>query len=225
MRPLLILRPEPGNAASVAAARELGLSVLGAPLFAVKSVPWDVPEADAFDGILAGSANLFRLGGPGLGRLAALPVLAVGAETAHAAQAAGFAVPQVGQGGLAEVARNLAPGRYLRLSGADPVALELPAGVVIETITVYAAQPLPLAEKAARLLQEPCVVALHSGEAARHFAAECTRLNLARGHVALACLAPRIGTMAGVGWQSVEISAMRRDQPLLALAGQMCQNL
>ncbi|WP_168554059.1 uroporphyrinogen-III synthase [Novosphingobium sp. SG720] len=225
MRPLLVLRPEPGNAASVAAARAMGLTVLGTPLFAIDAVPWTVPDPAAFAGILAGSANLFRLAGPGLARLARLPVLAVGAETAQAAQDAGFAVAQVGEGGLAEVARNLAPGRYLRLSGADPAPLAPPPGVAVETITVYAARPLPLDPAAQALLQGPCVVALHSGEAARHFAAECARLGLARGNVALACLAPRIGPKAGPGWQAVEISAKRRDQPLLALARQMCQNL
>ncbi len=225
MRPLLVLQPQPGNAASVAAAQALGLAALGAPLFAMQAVAWQAPDPAGYAAILAGSANLFRLGGPGLAALRALPVLAVGAETAREAQGAGFAVAQAGEGGLADVARGLAPGRYLRLSGADPVPLALPEGVVVDTITLYAAQPLPLAPAAQALLRHPCVVALHSGEAARHFAEECARLGLARGHVGLACLAPRIAQMAGTGWQAVEISAMRRDQPLLALAQQMCQNL
>lgn len=225
MRPLLVVRPEPGNATSVTAARALGLNVLGAPLFAVEAVGWTVPDPQGCAGILAGSANLFRLGGPGLAALTALPVLAVGGETARATRDAGFAVAAVGEGGLAEVARHLAPGRYLRLSGADPVPLAVPPGVVVDTITVYAARTLPLSAAAQALLAQPCVVALHSGEAARHFATECDRLGLARGRIALACLAPRIAAMAGAGWQAVEISAMRRDQPLLALARQMCQNL
>lgn len=225
MRPLLILRPEPGNAASVAAARVLGLDVLGAPLFAVRPVAWQAPPPARFAAILAGSANLFRHGGPALAALQALPVLAVGAETARAAADAGFVVTRQGEGGLQDLARDLPPGTYLRLSGADPVPLDLPDGVVVETITLYAAHALPLAKPALGLLQSPCVVALHSGEAARHFAAECTRLGVARDRVALACLAPRIASAAGTNWEAVEISAMRRDQPLLALAAQMCQNL
>jgi len=225
MRPLLILRPEPGNAASVTAARALGLAVFGAPLFAVRPVAWQAPPPARFAAILAGSANLFRHGGPALAALQALPVLAVGAETARAAADAGFAVARQGEGGLQDLARDLPPGSYLRLSGADPVPLDLPAGVVVETITLYAACALPLGEPALGLLQSPCVVALHSGEAARHFAAECTRLGVARDRVALACLAPRIASAAGASWEAVEISATRRDQPLLALAAQMCQNL
>lgn len=226
MRPLLIVRPEPGNAQSLAAARAMGLGALGAPLFVVGPVPWAVPDPAGYAAILAGSANLFRLGGPGLAPLAALPVVAVGAQTGDVARTAGFAVARCGEGGLAEMVRGLAPGRYLRLSGADPAPLDdLPPGVVVETVTVYAAQALPLALAAQDLLHGPCVVALHSGEAARHFAAECARLGLRRDRVALACLAPRIASLAGTGWQRVEISEQRRDQPLLALARQMCQNL
>lgn len=225
MRPLLILRPEPGNGQSVAAARDMGLEVLGAPLFAVEPVAWEAPDPAGFAAILAGSANLFRTGGAKLAGLKELPVLAVGEQTAQAARADGFRVAAQGQGGLQAIARTLAPGRYLRLSGADPVPLDLPEGVSVETVTLYAARALPLAQAAQDLLQGPCLVALHSGEAGRHFAAECTRLGLSRGGIALVCLAPRIAQCAGSGWEAVEISAMRSDQPLLALARQMCQNL
>jgi uroporphyrinogen-III synthase len=226
MRPLLIVRPEPGNAQSLAAARAKRIDALGAPLFGIVAVPWAVPDPTGYAAILAGSANLFRLGGPGLAQLAALPVVAVGAQTGQVAREAGFAVARCGEGGLADMARALAPGRYLRLAGADPAVLDdLPPGVIVETVTVYAAHALPLAAAAQDLLRRPSVVALHSGEAARHFAAECTRLGLARDHVALACLAPRIAALAGAGWQRVEISEQRSDQPLLALARQMCQNL
>lgn len=224
--PLLILRPEPGNAASVAAARALGIAeVIGAPLFAIAPVAWQAPDPAGYAAILAGSANLFRHGGQDLAALATLPVVAVGAETARVAREAGFTVGVSGEGSLQDVAAGLPAGRYLRLSGSDPVPLTLPEGLVVDTVTVYAAKALPLSGEAASMLAQPCVVALHSGEAARHFAQECTRLHLARSTVKLACLAPRIAAMAGQGWQAVEISAMRRDQPLLALAAQMCKNV
>jgi uroporphyrinogen-III synthase len=42
--------------------------LVGAPLFAVEAVAWTVPDPQGCAGILAGSANLFRLGGPGLAR-------------------------------------------------------------------------------------------------------------------------------------------------------------
>jgi uroporphyrinogen-III synthase len=64
MRPLLVVRPEPGNAASVAA-RALGLAVLGAPLFAVEAVAWTVPDPQGCAGILAGAPTCFAWAGRG----------------------------------------------------------------------------------------------------------------------------------------------------------------
>jgi uroporphyrinogen-III synthase len=198
--------------------------VLGAPLFAVEAVAWTVPDPQGCAGILAGSANLFRLGGPGLAALTALPVLAVGAKPR-----ARRAMPALPWRPWAKAAwpkwrgiwRRAATAPVGRRSGAAGGAAGRGGG---HDHGLCGAAPAPLGGGAG-LLAQPCVVALHSGEAARHFAAECTRLGLARGQIALACLAPRIAAMAGSGWQAVEISAMRRDQPLLALAHQMCQNL
>lgn len=221
-RAAIVLRPEPGNAATVAAARALGLDAVALPLFAMAPVAWAVPRAEPYAGLLAGSAALFRLGGPGLDALRGLPVHAVGDATAAAARAAGYAVAQVAGGGLQPLVSALAPGRYLRLAGEAHVPLALPAAVTVDTRVVYAANALPLPDDAP---VEGAVVLLHSGEAARHFAGECARLGLDRGRIALACLAPRIGEMAGPGWQALGIAEERTDQALLALARQMCQNL
>lgn len=224
-RPVLILRPEPGNAATVAAARALGLTAIAAPLFAMAPVAWEVPQPQGYAGLLAGSANLFRLGGPGLDALRALPVHAVGEVTAAAARAAGFAVVQVASGGLQPLASTLPPGRYLRLAGEAHVALDLPEAVDVDTRVIYASTALALPSVAVEALYGGAVVLLHSGEAARHFAAEIDRLGFARANVALACLAPRIAMKVGAGWQVVEIAGERTDQALLALARQMCENL
>lgn len=224
-RPLIVIRPEPGCSATLSAARGLGLEVHGFPLFAVEPVVWDVPEAAGFDGLLAGSANVFRHGGEGLARLTALPVHAVGAATAEAARAAGFRVAQVGEGGLQVLAGRLAPGNYLRLAGEDHVPLDPAAGARIESRIVYAARALPMPSALIALLSVPCVVALHSGEAARHFAAECKSHGVQRQHVTIAALAPRIAAMAGSGWGDVGISAQRTDTAMLELAERMCQTV
>lgn len=224
MRPLVVLRPEPGNAATTQAAQALGLTVHAQPLFAMAPVEWIVPPAADYDGLLAGSAALFRLGGAGLATLKSLPVHAVGAATAQAAQAAGFVVGGTGEGGMEPLVARLAPGKYLRLAGERNVPLLPPPAVDVDTRVVYAARALPMpADLAARI--EGAVVALHSGEAADHFAAECDRLNIRREAIALACLAPRIAEKAGSGWQVVEIAATRTDEALLALAAQMCQTV
>ncbi len=224
MRALVVLRPEPGNAATAQAARALGLTVHAQPLFDMAPVPWQVPRADDYDGLLAGSAALFRLGGAGLDTLQALPVHAVGAATAQAAREAGFIVRETGEGGMEPLVARLSSGRYLRLAGERNVPLMPPAGVEVDTRVVYAARGLPLPEDLAGLV-EGAVVVLHSGEAASHFAGQCDRLGIRRDAVALACLAPRIAEKAGSGWQVIEIAEARTDEALLALAAQMCETV
>ncbi|MEO0032737.1 MAG: hypothetical protein RIS94_2495, partial [Pseudomonadota bacterium] len=162
-RPVVVLRPEPGNAATVQAAGALGLKAVAAPLFRTVPAAWKVPDATAYAGLLAGSANLFRLGGKGLEALRALPVHAAGEATAAAARAAGFAVAQVAGGGLQPLVSALPPGRYLRLAGEAHVALILPAGVTVDTRVVYAARAIGLPDG---VPLEGSVALLHSGEAA-----------------------------------------------------------
>lgn len=226
MIPLCILRPEPGNAATCAAARTLGLDVVSAPIFATGPLPWTPVAPDGFAGLLIGSAAVLRHGGAGLNDLTALPVHAVGASTAQAARAAGFAVATTGTGGLQAVAADLAPGRYLRLHGQAHVALQPPPGVAIIDVPVYAARPVaPPPALLATLAAGPVVVALHSGEAARHFAGLCAAHGVTRAHVALACLAPRIAQAAGDGWKMAKVSSRATDEALLSLAQQMCQTV
>ena len=232
-RLLLVVRPEPGNARTLAAARALGLDARGFPLFVVEPVEWKLPDPARFDAVLLGSANALRHGGAALARYTALPVYAVGATTAAAAREAGFTVAACGAGGLSALLPHLAADgrmRVLRLSGAAHVPLEPPPGMTIETAIVYAARALALSADAvpAKSLEGAgCVVALHSGEAARHFAAECDRLGLDRARIALACLAPRVAEAAGAGWAETRIALTPKrldEAALLALARDMCQN-
>jgi uroporphyrinogen-III synthase len=222
--PLIVVRPEPGNAVTLAAARQRGLDAHGFPLFNITPMPWRVPDG-AFDAILAGSANLFRHGGPQLAALTSVPVMAVGATTAEAARASGFTVSHIGEGGLQPMVEALLPGRYLRLAGQDRVTLTPPAGVRITTEVLYSAQPSPVPSPLKALLKCGCVILLHSGEAARHFSEQCDHLEIRKDNIHLACLAPRISDLAGHGWASIEIAKTRTDTDLLALAARMCQTV
>lgn len=224
-RPLVVLRPEPGATQTAQAARARGLDPVVAPLFAVAPVAWRAPADPAFAGLLAGSANVFRQGGPELAGLRALPVHAVGAGTAQAARAAGFAVAAIGRGGLQAIAAALPPGRYLRLAGEAHVPLDLPPGVIVETVVTYAARPLPLAANAASAIAAGAVVLIHSGEAARQLDAEMHRLGVARESAMIAALAPRIAALAGKGWHDAGIATEPSDDAVLALAVQMCQTV
>lgn len=219
---LFILRPQPGNAATLKAARQLGLDAHSFPLFEVAPVAWQAPQG-RFDAILAGSANIFRHGGPQLAAYTSVPVMAVGATTADAARAAGFAVSHIGEGGLQPMVEALPPGHYMRLAGEDRVTLTPPQDVRITTEVVYAARPQPVSPPLHALLDKGGVVLLHSGEAARHFAAECERLGIARNRLHLACLAPRIAGLAGQGWGTIATASTRTDADVLALAARMCQ--
>lgn len=222
--PLVALRPEPGCGVTVRGAAALGLEAHGFPLFEVVARDWQVPDANDFDALLVGSANAFRLGGAGLRELSALPVHAVGATTAEAARDTGLDVASVGEGGLQPlVERIAAPCRLLRLSGEERVPLDPPAGVTIAERVVYASEPRPMPDGLVWLLKSPCVVLLHSGEAARHFAGECDRLGISRAHLTLAALAPRIAEASGLGWASVHVAAQAQDAALLALAKHLCQ--
>lgn len=222
-RPLLVLRPEPGNTSTCRAAHAHGLHAHAAPLFAYAPREWARPCGE-WAGLLVGSAAVFAHGGSVLEDLRAVPVHAVGPTTARAADESGFAVAAIGAGGLAPMVAALPPGRYLRIAGEERVPLAPPPGVEVVDVVVYTMQPLRLAQSAIDLIrQEPVVALLHSAQAARHFASQCANLALSQGTIALACLGPRIAQAAGPNWQVVASAHRPDDEALLPLAQQMCQ--
>lgn len=225
-QPLVVIRPEPGNAATVAEAEKLGLSAIAVPLFAIEPRTWNPPDAATIDALLIGSANALRQAGTGLQAFETRPVYAVGESTAQVAREAGLTVTQTGQGGLQELLDGLAGQRLtlLRLAGEDHVRLSPPEGISLVTRVVYASVPQPMPNDLATSLQADAIGLLHSAAAARHFAAECDRVGIDRAHIALAVLGPRIAEAAGEGWRAVEAAFEPTDAALLALAGHMCHS-
>jgi uroporphyrinogen-III synthase len=67
-------------------------------------------------------------------------------------------------------------------------------------------------------------VLLHSAATARHFAAECDRLGLARDTIDLAALGPRIADAAGSGWRAMHLAAQPDEAALLEMVFDLCQN-
>ena len=226
MVPLIVIRPRPGNDASVALAQQLGMAAHGFALFEMVPKSWEAAIPGGHEALLAGSAQVFRLGGAGLAMLKGLPVLAVGAATADAARAAGFTVAQVGEGNMQALLDALDPAhrRLLRLSGEDRVPLTPPRGVTIDERVVYASVAAPLPDALIALLQQPAIIALHSAEAAHHLTAQCVTHGIRRARHRLAALSPRIAAAAGEGWGEVAVAAFAEDKALLALARQMCQD-
>lgn len=225
MIPAIVIRPEPGCVATVAAARELGLEAQGFPLFEIAPRDWAAPPASEVDALLIGSANPLRLGGAALESLRELPVYAVGAATAAAARDSGFAVKTTGSGGLQSLLDTVPAGtRLLRLAGEQRVPLAPPPGVSMIERVVYASEARAMPDELAHRLHKGAIVLLHSGEAALHFAAECDRLALPRSAITLAALAPRIAEAAGDGWKALATADEATDAALLALTRQLCQS-
>lgn len=226
MTPFVVIRPQPGCDATLTVARDLRLDARGFPLFEVKPVAWEPPAPSAIDALVIGSANAIRHAGANLALYAGKPAYTVGRATAEVAQQAGLAIAMVGSGGLQAVLDRLDPahGRILRLAGRERLEMSPPPGVEMIERVVYASEPLPMPEELAALLSSPALVALHSAEAARHFAAECDRLGIERGPISLAVIGPRVAEAAGDGWAAVETAERPDDTALLALAYNMCQS-
>lgn len=222
---LLILRPEPGASATLAAARERGFDALAFPLFAVRPLAWEPLARGAIDALLLGSANALRHAGTGLADYRGLPAYCVGDTTARAARDAGLAVAATGVGGLQNLLAMLQPGhrRLLRLAGRERVALDVPEDVTVVTREVYASEALPTPAGLHPLLDDRALVLLHSAEAAARFAALCDEAGIVRRNLRLAAIGPRVAARAGTGWRALRSADNPDDAALLALAQEMCQ--
>lgn len=229
MARIITIRPQPGANATAKAGRDAGLQIDACPMSAIAPVEWDGPDAGEVDGLLVGSANVFRHGGAQLVQYRAKPVFAVGRTTAAEARKAGFDVAITGEGGLQNVLAAVPqrPMRLLRLSGARHVPVAVPDGISVETHVVYEAGNTPMSRDLAAALQGEnaggnALILLHSAGAAEHFASECARLSLDRARISLAALGPRIAGACGTGWADLRFAPQPAEASLLALAKDMC---
>lgn len=222
--PVFVLRPEPGLTATLAEASGRGIPARGMPLARIEPVAWKAP-AEQFDALLIGSANAVRHAGAELDKLRHLPVLAVGAATARAAQAAGLVVEQVGEGGMQDLLDRLdeRPRRLLRLTGEPRLPVDSPPATAILDVNTYAAEFLPMTPAQAELLAKGGVAMLHSGAMASHFASQCEMFGVDKRQVSIAAMAARIADMAGAGWRSVHTAPGQTGKALLELAARLCQ--
>lgn len=223
MRQLLVLRPEPGAAATVARALAAGFQPIAAPLFTVAPIAWTPPPPEAHDALMLTSANAVRHAGPALAGYRALPVYAVGGATALAAMQAGFADVRTGERDAASlVAQIAADGRTrpLHLAGRESRQVDI-AEVPITRRIVYAAEPvgaLPPAAQAA--LANGAVALLHSPRAASVLGELLRKAGLEPSGVSIAA----ISAAAAAGpWREAAIAATPDDSALLAAARRLCE--
>lgn len=213
-RPVAVLRPEPGNAATAARAEALGLHVIRLPLFAVHAVDWTVPAVVDHDALILTSANAVRHGGADLAALHELPVFAVGEHTAIAARAAGFEVRAIGTSdanALIALVEHSGFTRAVYLGGRDRMIA--PGGPISAERTVYASDPLPITPQALEELAGSTAL-LHSARAARRLAALATD----KTAVNIAALSPVILAAAGTGWRQTAVAVSPNDRALLVAA-------
>lgn len=217
--------------ATVAAARKSCPLVHGEALFALNAVPWSLEDRYNVDinALLIGSANALRLAGPQLDLLRDKPVHAVGKTTAELAISFGFHVEKTGEGGLQSLldAQDCSGGerfRYLRLCGAERVPLKIPSGIEIEEQVVYQSVTIGVSPEFTHKLRSGGIIMLHSAAAARHFAAECIRLDIPTERLSLAALGPRIVAEIGGKWAQIRTANRPTEAALLALVADMCQD-
>ncbi len=212
-RPVLILRPEPGNSRTVAEARAMGLDARSVPLFRVEPVAWQAPDPARYKALLLTSANALRHAGPALARYHKMLVLAVGPETAQAARHAGFEEIITGTGNAAQLlVGQRSP--LLHLCGADVTPVKTP--VKIDRIITYASVA-HVPDGLAALVQTPAIALLHSARAATLFATQVPN----RSIIAVAALSAGVAEAAGTGWESLAIADKPRNEDLLAVAAHL----
>lgn len=221
MRPLLILRPEPGATSTATRARRMGLDPLIQPLFRVDPLAWTAPDAGEFDAVMMTSANAARHGGDGLRSFRALPLYAVGEATGDAARLMGF--EQVIDGGqdvqtLAQRIIDDGRRRVLHLAG-DHVTPFDAGALHVTRVEVYRTIDLPTHDLGPVLLRAP-VAMLHSRRAAARFAG----LAAIRDPIAVVAISARVAEAAGDGWQALRAAPVPDDAAMLAIAAALCHH-
>lgn len=217
---LLVTRPLPGGETTTTRLRGLGHDVTLAPLMATDAIAWRPPDSPPV-AIMLTSAFAARLAGPAAAALHALPLFAVGATTARAAAAAGFTDVRDGGGTAQALLDSVAAQGFpaiLHLAGEDRTPVVVPAGLKVETRTVYRARLLPLA-----ILPEIDWVLLYSPRSAAHFAGECDRLGHPRHTLAIAAISAATLAAAGPGWRATLTAEQPDEDALLAAIAATCQ--
>ena len=215
--PLIVTRPEPGNAATIQRARAMGFPAHAMPLFAARPVGWRAPAAQDFDALLLTSAFAAREAGPEIARLATLPVYAVGDATARAAEAAGLTVAMTGTADAqplldAMVSQDIRA--ILWLCGRDRSAFDA-CGAAITPLPCYALDPVAPPAEWAALIAAPAVLLAHSARAARRIS---DLVGAARAHLSPAAKSPAAAAAAGEGWRDIAVADRPDDVAILAQA-------
>jgi uroporphyrinogen-III synthase len=227
---LLVTRPAEEAGRTAAAAVAAGFDVVEAPLLTIGPVDFSVPPG-AFDALLFTSARAPGLAVTRAPELLALPAYAVGARTAEALEAAGFRLARMGEtDGSAILGLAAAAGvrRMLHLAGEATAPSEVPPGLEVVRVPVYAAQrvaALPLSALAALHEGRLLATLLFSARTARHFRRLAEAAGVDPGRQRIVALSPAVAEGAGKGWAAVAVSAAPDLDGALAAARGLWQTL
>jgi len=220
---LLVTRPAEEAGRTAAAAVAAGFDAVEAPLLTIEPLDFAVPPG-AFDAVLFTSARAPALVAAGAPDLLALPAYAVGSRTAEALADAGFRLARTGEAdGSAILALAAAAGvrRILQLAGTDTAPGDVPPGLRVVRVPVYAARRAPaLPPVALSALRAGTVFAtlLFSARTARHFRRLAEQAGLDPGTQRIVALSPAVAHGAGQGWAAVAVAGAPDLEGALAAA-------
>ncbi|MBO9697170.1 MAG: uroporphyrinogen-III synthase [Sphingopyxis sp.] len=195
----------------------MGADVHAVPLFAARPVAWRAPAAGDFDALLLTSAFAARLAGPELARIASLPVHAVGAATARAAEAAGLRVAMTGTGDAQRLLDDMTSENIraiLWLCGRDRSEFDA-RGAAVVAVPCYAVDPVDPPAGWSELVGAPAVLLAHSARAAKRIS---DLVGDRRAHLSLVAISPVVAAAAGEGWRDLAIAEQPGDVAILAQA-------
>ncbi|QLC25679.1 uroporphyrinogen-III synthase [Parasphingopyxis algicola] len=219
---LVILRPEPGASTTADRARKQGWAATVIPLFEIAPLDWDPPGPDAFDAVLMTSANSARSGGIGLARYHYLPLYAVGAQTAEAAQAIGFETIIAGASDVEEMADRLRADGMRRIFHPAGEATRPfdETGLTVTRTPVYAAArvaPPDLTDA----VGSGDILLVHSPRSGRYLDELCTAQAVARETLSLVAISEAALAAAGRSWRTAIAAERPTDDAMLAAASSL----
>ncbi len=221
MKPLLVLRPQPGADKTADRARALGLDPKVLPLFEVRGVPWSIETSTPYDAVFITSSNSLKFIDNYLEFLEDLPILCVGEATAAAARQAGLREVTAGANGaasLADLAAALGHRHVLWLAGRPSLQISHP-DLIFDVKYTYETIEIPSDLKFHTSTETQAVALVHSPRAAQCLAERVA----ARGHIDLVAISEKAAIAAGPGWASVHWPDAPTDNAMLEIAAPLCR--
>ncbi len=221
MKPLLVLRPQPGADETAERSVAQGLAPLVIPMFEVRAVPWSMDPTTSYDAVFITSSNGLKFIDKNLNFLRDLPILCVGEATAETARRAGLSAVTTGIDGaaaLADLAAALGYKHLLWLAGEPHTPVNHP-DLIFDVKIVYGTAELAIDTRVQEVTQQPLVALVHSPRAARRFAG----LVAERGFIDLVAISEKAAIAAGPGWASVHWPDAPSDSAMLEIAAPLCR--